>query len=84
MDKLTKTWIALLFFTIFSFSLGWFKLISLVSIILLLITTFIKGQLIIDYFMGLKDVQLKYRIIPTIWLGVIITTIAIIYYLPTN
>jgi len=84
MDKLTKIWIVLIILTLFTFSLGWFELISLTAIGLLLITTFIKGQLVIDYFMCLSDVQLKYRTIPTIWLGAIITIIAIIYYIPIN
>ena len=84
MDKLIKIWLALIIFTLFTFSLGWFELISLTAVILLLITTFIKGQLVIDYFMGLSDVKLKYRIIPTIWLGVVISLIAIAYYLPVN
>ena len=84
MDKLTKIWTALIIFTLFTFFLGWFELISLTAVILLLITTFIKGQLVIDYFMGLSDVQLKYRIIPTVWLGVIISLIAISYYLPID
>jgi len=42
---------------------------------------FLKGQLVIDYFMGMKNVSLKYRLIPTIWLVVIISTIAFSYYL---
>jgi len=32
----------------------------------LLLATFIKGQLIIDYFLGLKNVSLKYRMIATL------------------
>jgi hypothetical protein len=47
---------------------------------LLLLTTFIKGQLVIDHFMGLKEVQLKYRIIPTLWLIVILLLIGSAYY----
>ena len=84
MDKLTKIWITLIILTLFTFFLGWFDLISLTAVALLLITTFIKGQLVIDYFMGLSDVKLKYRIIPTVWLGVIISLIAISYYLPID
>ncbi|SHO81452.1 hypothetical protein MNB_SV-15-1307 [hydrothermal vent metagenome] len=35
-----------------------------------------------DYFMGLKDVGVKYRLIPIIWLSVIMVLIAVAYYLP--
>jgi len=81
MDKFTKVYILLIIFTFFTFSLGWFELISEISIILLLITTFIKGHLVIEYFMGLNEVSGKYRYIPSIWLGVIILFIGLGYFL---
>ncbi|SFV57952.1 hypothetical protein MNB_SV-9-506 [hydrothermal vent metagenome] len=81
MDKFTKVYITLIIFTFFTFSLGWFELISEISIILLLITTFIKGHLVIEYFMGLNEVSGKYRYIPSIWLGVIILFIGLGYFL---
>jgi len=84
MDKFTKIWIILLLLTLVSFSLGWLKLLSLGSFALLLLTTFIKGQLIADYFMGLKEVQGKYRFIPTIWLMVTLLLVALAYYIPVN
>jgi len=70
--------------TIFAFLLGYLKLISAFLVAVLLMTTFIKGQLIIDYFMGLKEVQLKYRMIPTVWLVIILSCSAIAYYLPVR
>jgi len=76
-----KIYISLLFLTLFAFIFGWFKLVSHTVVAILLLTTFIKGQLIIEYFMGLKDVQLKYRIIPILWLGLVLTFIGIAYYL---
>ena len=76
-----KIFIALVLLTIFAFLSGWLGLVTSSIVSVLLITTFIKGQLIIDYFMGLKDVQFKYRVIPTIWLGFVITFIAIAYYI---
>lgn len=81
MDKFTKVYIALIIFTIFTFSLGWFELISKISMILLLIGTFIKGHLVIESFMGLNEVTGKYRYIPSIWLGVIISFIGLGYFL---
>ena len=84
MNKFTKIWILLVLLTLFAFSLGWLKLLSLGSLALLLITTFIKGQLIMDYFMELKEVKGKYRFIPMIWLLVTLTLVALAYYIPIN
>jgi len=81
MNILTKLWITLVFLTIFAFVIGWLKLLSDMIISLLLITTFLKGQIIIDYFMDLKNTQNKYRFIPTIWLFVILITIGMLFYL---
>ncbi len=77
-------WVVLVILTIFAYLLGYLKYISTTLVAVLLLTTFIKGQLVIDYFMGLKDVQLKYRLIPALWLGVVISLIAVAYYLPIN
>jgi len=76
-----KIYIILSLLTLLAFIFGWFKLVNATIVAILLITTFIKGQLIIDYFMGLKDVQFKYRIIPTIWLGFVLIFIGIAYYM---
>jgi hypothetical protein len=81
MDKFTKVYIGLIIFTILTFSLGWFKFVSNILIILLLITTFIKGYLVIESFMGLNQVSGKYRYIPSIWLFTVLILIAFNYYL---
>jgi hypothetical protein len=80
--NLEYIWIILLILTIFAYWLGYFKLISTSLVGVLLLTTFIKGALVSDYFMGLKYVAIKYRVIPIIWLGVIICFISVAYYLP--
>jgi len=83
MEKTVKTiWIILVILTIFAYLLGYLKLINSSLVAILLITTFIKGELVIDHFMGLKAVKLKYRLIPIIWLGTVISLIAVAYYLP--
>ncbi len=74
-------WMVLVALTIFAFLLGYLELVSSMLVGVLLISTFIKGQLVIDYFMGLKNVAWSYRLIPTIWLGVIISAVAVAYYL---
>ena len=75
-------WATLASLTLFAFLLGYLKIISTFFVAVLLFTTFIKGQLVIDYFMGLKNVSWKYRIIPSLWLSIVITLIAVAYYLP--
>ena len=81
---LEYVWIILVILTIFAYLLGYLKYVSSFFVAVLLITTFIKGQLVIDYFMDLKNVQLKYRLIPIIWLSVVISLIAAAYYLPVT
>jgi len=76
------TWIILTVLTLFAYLLGYLKIISTFFVAILLFTTFIKGALVIDYFMGLKNVSFKYRIIPILWLSIIIILIGVAYYLP--
>ncbi|MDQ1324987.1 MAG: hypothetical protein QG564_111 [Campylobacterota bacterium] len=75
---LEGVWIILVILTIFAFMLGHLKFMPTYLVAILLISTFIKGQLVIDYFMDLKKVKLKYRLIPTIWLTAVISLIAIL------
>ena len=75
-------WLSLILLTLFAYLLGYLKYVPTLLVAVLLLSTFIKGQLIIDYFMGLKEVQLKYRLIPSVWLGITITFIGVAYYLP--
>jgi len=74
-------WIILVILTIFAYLLGYLQLIDTALVAVLLGTTFIKGVLVSEYFMGLRNVAWRYRIIPIIWLFVVITLIAIAYYL---
>lgn len=75
-------WFILIALTLFAYILGYFKYISSLLVGVLLFTTFLKGQLIIDYFMGLKEVEGKYRWIPSICLATTLIFIAVAYYLP--
>ncbi len=78
--KTEVIWIVLIIFTIFAYLLGRLELISSALVGVLLVTTFIKGQLIIDYFMGMKNVAFVYRVIPMLWLVGVIASIAFAYY----
>lgn len=80
MERTTKFWIILLLFSLFAFVLGRFEKVSSFFVFTLLLTTFVKGYLVIEHFMGLSEVSLKYRLIPTIWLSIVILFVAITYY----
>ena len=82
MKKTLQIWLVLLGLTLFAFLLGYLKVLNDFFIFALLVTTFLKGQLIIDYFMNLSEVQLKYRLLPTIWLGMVLIIVGFAYYLP--
>jgi cytochrome c oxidase subunit 4 len=82
MRKTTPTWFILLALTLLAFLLGYLEIINNFFVFLLLVTTFIKGQLIVDYFMKLSEVQLRYRILPTIWMTIVLGLIGVAYYTP--
>lgn len=73
-------WIVLLVFSLFAFVLGYTHSISSWLVGFLLVSTFIKGQLVIDHFMGLGSVRLRYRLIPTFWLFITLSLIAVAYF----
>ena len=77
-------WIVLVLLSTFAFVMGYFEFMNSSIVGFLLLSTFIKGHLVIEYFMGLKEVTLKYRLIPTLWLLFVLTGIAVAYYLPNN
>ena len=83
-NTLLIVWFSLILLSIFAFLLGYLNYINTYLVAVLLVSTFLKGQLVIDYFMGLKSVKLKYRLIPSIWLFIVISLIAIAYYYPIN
>jgi hypothetical protein len=39
---------------------------------------------VIDYFMDLREVSLKYRLIPTLWLMIVLSLIGVAYYFPLH
>lgn len=77
-------WLILVSFTIFAFLLGWLKLLSATIAIVLLITTYLKGQLVIDYFMELRQVKAFWRAIPSLWLLTVLSLIYLAYSFPKN
>jgi len=80
MDKNIKIWLALMALTLLSYLIAVFGLISSGAVVVLLLITLLKGQLIIDYFMGLREVRLSYRLIPIIWLIMVLSLILVAYF----
>jgi len=81
MKKENKIWLILVSLTLLSYLIGQFHLLKSGAIVVLLLITLIKGELIIDYFMGLKKVRLLYRLIPLVWLVFVLSLILLAYYL---
>lgn len=79
--KLKTIWIFLVFLTTLTFILGKIEFSSYIFISLLLLTTFIKGQLVIDFFMDLKYVSSKYRLIVILWLFTVIVLIGLNFFI---
>jgi uncharacterized membrane protein len=79
-DKNFSVWIVLVSLTLFAFIIGFFDLNSAVFVAILLISTFVKGFFVIENFMNLSEVKVKYRILPTLWLGAVMLFIAATYY----
>ncbi|HZF69563.1 cytochrome C oxidase subunit IV family protein [Sulfuricurvum sp.] len=77
-------WAVLILLSIFAYLVGYLHLVNSALVAVLLVSTFIKGQLVIDYFMGLNEVNLRYRIIPMLWLAIVLSLTAIAYYWPVE
>jgi cytochrome c oxidase subunit IV len=81
MNITLKVWLSIMILSTAIFLIGYLGLINNYFVLLILLGTFIKGQLVIDYFMELKEVTLGYRIIPTLWLFIVLGLISVAYYL---
>lgn len=77
-----KIFIILIFLTLATFLVGYLEFSGVIVVAILLVSVLIKGQLIIDHFMGLKNVVWGYRLIPTIWLVFVTLAIFSTYYFP--
>ncbi len=81
-NKIKIVYFTLIFLTFLSFVLSYLEMMTYTFVSIVLITTFIKGKLIIDYFMELKTCSRAYVLIPTIWLTLVLSLIAYAYYIP--
>lgn len=80
----TVIWLALLSLTLLTFGIGRFELGGTMVMGFVLLATFIKGQLVVDHFMGLRRVRLFWRLVMFFYLAVVGSLIAVAYLLGVN
>jgi hypothetical protein len=76
----TRIWLALIALTFFAYILSAQGLSGRAFVLTVLMTSLIKGQMIIDHYMMLKAAPLLWRIIISTWLLIVLTTIMGMYY----
>lgn len=77
----TYVWLILILLTFFAFVVGKLELGGITVIATILLSTLIKGQMVVDYFMGLRRVRWKWKIIMYSWLLLVIGLIGFAYSL---
>ena len=77
----TRVWGMLLVLTLAVLLVGQAGAEGPLVVALLLITTLVKTQLVADYFMGLKQTGLLWRVIVTVYLLIVISMIGLAYWL---
>lgn len=81
-NRIKFVYIILIFLSIFAYILGHFEIRNYAFVAIVLFSTFIKGKLIIDYFMELKKCSKTYVLIPTLWLFLVLVLIGYTYISP--
>jgi len=72
-------WLLMIVLTLITYAMGKLAFEGITVVLFLLLTTAIKGGLIIHDFMGLKGVSLLWRVIMYGWLWTVCIAIAITY-----
>jgi cytochrome c oxidase subunit IV len=67
----TLIWFILMALTLVAFGVGKLELTGNTVVALIMASTFIKAQLVADYFMGLKFARPVWRIIMTSWIVIV-------------
>lgn len=77
----TWVWLILMLLTLAILAVGQMGLGGGTVVFLLIISTLIKTQLVADHFMGLKQVRLRWRLIVSLYLLVVMSMIGLAYWL---
>ena len=91
MNKITKTklnlrpctwvWLMLIVLTLAVLTVGQMGLGGVTIVALLLVSTLVKTHIVADYFMGLKQGRLLWRMIIIVYLWIIVSMIGLAYWL---
>lgn len=79
--KATVVWMILVGLSLLMFALAQSGFESKLFVITILISSWFKGQMIIDHFMGLRHVEIIWRLVISIWLILVLSVIFIVYLL---
>ncbi len=79
--KASLVWFLLVVVTLSMYLLSSHQYSQQMLAALMLLAAWFKGQLIIDYFMGLRRVALRWRLIVSLWLVIVLGCIYLIYQL---
>lgn len=77
----TFVWLVLMALTLVTLAIGQMGLSGMYVVTFLLVMTFIKGQMVADFFMGLKRVSWRWRIIVLLYLIIVCTMIGAAYWI---
>ncbi len=80
----TGVWLALVGLTLLTFGIGRLELGGNAVMGFVLLATLVKGQLVVDHFMGLRRVKLFWRLVMFFYLAVVGSLIAVAYLLGVN
>jgi len=79
MRKSTKVFLVLVLLTFLAFFIGLSEVSSFWFMGILLLSTLIKGKLIIDYFMGMSEYKSRWSNFLTLWLVLVLFVVAGVY-----
>ena len=77
----TWVWLALMSLTIVVYMVGQAGYAGLSIVVLLLVSTLLKTHLVADYFMGLKQTRLLWRVIMLVYLWLVVSMIGLAYWI---
>ena len=77
--KALIVWIILIGLSLLMFALAQDGLEGKLFVVLMLLAAWFKGQMIIDHFMGLRHVEVLWRMIVSVWLILVLGIILIVY-----
>ena len=80
MRESTKIYLMLISLTFLAFLIGLTEVSSAWFVVILLLSTFVKGKIIIDYFMGMNVYEFRWNNFPTLWLGLVVLLIVSFYF----